>query len=200
MDERLVGVLVTLGLFILSICVLVIYQRAKRKDIRTVEAEQNLERLIAMGLRTPEGGPVCIVCRIRATEYAPITGVSWMDKLPLLNRLYSLAPRHVIVDNIEGDFCFCRLHKQMAVSQLEKAHAQLRADRAKFNAEQETRIASLDGGELLQHIIKMHRDHMRSLKLDMSTPLPALSQSKEDDDSIMTAVVTAPSMMPEEDT
>jgi hypothetical protein len=199
-DDRLLTVMLILGMLVICMVVIAVYQiRARKKEQEGAEERaRRHEVLVEMGMRTPDGHPACIVCRLRASEYAPITGASWMDRLPLLNRLFSLPPRHVIVDNLDGDLCFCRLHKQMAVSMLEEEHAKLRAERAKFNATQEAKVAALDGGELLQRLIQTHREHMRNLKLS-ETPLPRLSQHAGGDGGIVTAVVTSPSMIPEED-
>jgi hypothetical protein len=184
MDDRLLSLIATVGLLILCLVGIAVYQYRARK---TQPEEEDFR---------PPSLPECVVCRLRASEYAPITGVSWMDKLPLLNRLYSLAPRHIIVDNVEGDLCYCRLHKKTAVAELAREHAQLRSELAAFNSMQEARIAVLDGGEILQRLLQQHREHLRALKISAETPMPRLPAH---DNGIITTVVSSPSMVPEED-
>ena len=196
MDDRLLTIAVTAGFLIfLAVIVGIIQLRSRRGPCMSPLDQARHDRLVSMGIRTEDGQSTCVVCRLRATEYAPITGVSWMDKFPLLNRLYSLAPRHVIVDNVDGDLCYCALHRQLAVAILDEAHAQMRADRARFNAAQAQRVIALDGGEVLQLLIEKHRDHMRLLGLS-ETPLPQL---RAYDEAIATSVVSSTSMVPEEE-
>lgn len=203
MDERLLSVLVTLGCFILAIAGWVLWQRKNRgkHQVELAAQEAQLSELIRAGVRTPSGDPACIVCGINATEYMPISGVSWMDKLPLLNRLYSLAPRYIIEDNTSGDLCLCRLHKAVAVRRLEKFHATLRAERAEFNAQHEEKVAAMDGGELVRVVMSQHHFHLQALR-GAATPLPQLpTRSGTADAEMEIAFVTGggPSLPPDEE-
>lgn len=203
MDDRLLSVMITLGCFIISIAGLVLWQRRHRaKDLADQEAlDAQLSELVRAGVRTPSGAFACIVCGVTATEYMPISGVSWMDKLPLLNRLYSLAPRYIIEDNVHGDVCLCRLHKQVAVRRLEKFHAMLRAERAEFNAQHEEKVASMDGGELVRVVMSQHHVHLKSLR-SSTTPVPQLSVRNADhgdSDEMEVAFVTGGASIPPDD-
>lgn len=204
MDDRLLSVMLTLGCFILSIAGIVVWQRRHRaKDLTNQEAlDVQLNELVRAGVRTPSGAFACIVCGVTATEYMPISGVSWMDKLPLLNRLYSLAPRYIIEDNVHGDMCLCRLHKQVAVRRLEKFHAMLRAERAEFNAQHEEKVASMDGGELVRVVMSHHHNHLKLLR-GSATPVPQLSVRNagrdDDDDEMEVALVTGGASIPPDD-
>lgn len=198
MDDRLLSVLFVLVAFIVAVGFVAWRQRGARAKAREAE-EAHLQELVRAGVRKADGSFACLVCGLTATEYMPVSGVSWMDKLPLLNRLYSLAPRYVIEDNIGGDLCLCRLHKAVAVRRLEEFHAMLRAERAQFNAHHEEKVAAMDGGELVRAVMGQHKQHLKNLR-GSSTPVPQLSAHVADDVEIATAFVSGgASIPPDED-
>lgn len=152
-----------------------------------------VEEGIRSGALTAQGHPACIVCGLVATEYAPASGASWMDRLPLLNRLFSLPPRYVIVDEIARDLCLCRLHKAVAVKKLEEFHALLRAERARFNAGQAEKVAQMDGGGLFQIVEDQHRESVRSLRsVANTTPVPRLPARREEEPSVTLVTASGP--------
>lgn len=195
MDERWLSVMAAVGVCIILAAAYSWYSYATRskRSIADAKVQTELDEQISAGIRTAAGNPACMVCRLTATEYMPISGSSWMDRLPLLNRLFSLPPRYVILDNIEGDLCLCRLHKGVAVRKLEEFHAALRAERAHFNAGHEERVAGMDGGELVRSVMQQHAYQIKVLRTrDTETPMPPQLQvgSKPDEEEISTSVVS----------
>lgn len=200
MDDRLLGLMFALGLCALALAGWWAHRRwtEPQRRLREAQAVSELDRLIEAGLRTPDGEPACVVCRMTASEFFPISGVSWMDRLPLLNRLFSLPPRYVIVDNVGGEACLCKIHKAVAVRRLEEFHAELRAERAKFNAMHEQRVAAMDGGELLRAVLEQHAVQLQILRRDR--PPKQLRGSGPPELEADIAVVSAgQSIPPEED-
>jgi hypothetical protein len=187
MDDRLqplLGVLVLLGLFILF-GVLVVWRRRKRKESAAdLEREEHVQEGIDRGelIRdrvTGEVYPTCVICGGRATEFAPTCGTSWMDRLPLLNYLYSLSPRYVLEDDHASGYQLCRIHKQLSLKEMERFHAVLRAERAQFNAAQEVKVAQLLGGGLKKLLMEQHQAALQTILVEVdSTPrLPASKDS-----------------------
>ena len=86
-----------LGLSIATgLCLIVIaVWRLRVRHIDAAEQEREREataKAMQDGTLNKDGLRACVVCGAPATEYMPMSGVSWMDKLPLLNRLFSLPP------------------------------------------------------------------------------------------------------------
>jgi hypothetical protein len=202
MDERWLSILIALGVCIILATAYVWYQHRTRGKREAEQASERaeLEKLVKAGLRTADGHNACMVCGVTATEYMPISGSSWMDKLPLLNRLFSLPPRYVIEDNLGGDLCLCKIHKAVAVRRLEEFHAGLRAERAQFNAGHEERVAAMDGGELMRSVMQQHSYQLKVLRRDTSTPLPQLEGPRIDSEQDI-AVISGggPSIPPEDE-
>lgn len=173
MDDRfsVAPVVGIVALFIGVMAILIIRSIRSRKIAEQEKKENELkaEEGIAAGVlaKDPITGEVyskCIVCGGRATTYAPISGASWMDKLPLLNRLFGLPPRYTIVDDVENAFQYCKIHKEVAVKKLEQFHAALRAERSRFNADQADKVAHMDAGGLHQIVSEQHREAIEMLE------------------------------------
>jgi hypothetical protein len=157
----------------------------RRKDKKKEEErkQQMIEEGIKLGHLTKDGYPTCIVCGAQAGECSPVTGLSWMDKVPLLNRLFALPPRYVIVDAFGRGYEFCKIHKDVATAKLEEFHGLLRAERGRFNALQAEQVARMDGGGLVLEVQKYHKSVVSYLQETISDTnkvrhlLPAASQS-----------------------
>lgn len=165
-DDRLVPLLGILGLFGLVLIVLMLLRLIRSKDRKKLEEERQkmVEEGIRLGHLTKEGYAACVICGARATENASLTGLSWMDRLPLLNRLFALPPRYVIVDAEGRGFEYCKIHKDVAVAQLEEFHGLLRAERAHFNAKQAEKVAKMDGGGLQLKVRQHYNDVVEHLR------------------------------------
>jgi hypothetical protein len=180
-----------LGLLIISFAVWRWRSMRLSAEERTSQ-QAMIDRGIRDGVLTPGGNRACIVCGSAATAYMPVSAASWMDNLPLLNRLFSLPPRYVIEDDTTEDVCLCRSHKEYSVKKLEEFHAMLRAERASFNARQADKVAQMDGGALILLVREQHRDAVRAMKSDIKTPLPQLVQmNRRDEQPVVTLVSTS---------
>ncbi len=188
----ILSILVAVGLATVIVVVWKLRNRRADEEERARRAAL-IEEGIRTGALTAQGVPACIVCGGAASEYAPMSAASWMDKLPLLNRLFSLPPRYVIVDDLARDLCLCRLHKAVAVKKLEEFHALLRAERARFNAGQAEKVAQMDGGGLFQIVDEQHRSAERSLRTASVTPMPRLPMPRagEQDEASVTLVTAS---------
>lgn len=175
MEDRIVSLYGLLGFFGLGVLFLVLFLlRARRARVREELEKGERDRKIAEGIArgdlardpvTDEVYSCCIICGGKASTFAPISGVSWMDKLPLLNRLFSLPPRYTIEDNQSDAFQYCKIHKEVAVKKLEQFHAALRAERSQFNAVQADKVAHMDAGGLHQLVIEQHKEALEALEL-----------------------------------
>jgi hypothetical protein len=163
-DGRFVS-LIGLAAFAAIVLVMMAISIYRNKKAR-IEAEAEQEQLIKEGIergdiaRNPLTGEIhtrCIICGGKATYYAPQSGISWMDQLPLLNRLYCLSPRYILEDNEDGHLQYCRSHYSMAIKRLEQFHSELRAQSAQFNADQADKVAHMDAGGLVQIIREQHQ-------------------------------------------
>jgi len=197
MDDRLVPILGVVALFVLVIGAFVFSKvmqgrRAETAAAAKRERDKHVQEGIEQGVlaKDPVTGeiyPRCAVCGEKAVSFAPISGVSWMDNLPLLNRLHSLAPRYVIVDNEDAGLQLCKIHKQVATKKLEEFHALLRAERAKFNSAQEDKVAQMDGGALTRALQDHHRDSVASF----APPVSVKQLPPAKDSSPMTIVTSS---------
>jgi hypothetical protein len=141
-----------MGLILFVIVVMIVFfaLRAKRSRQRDeVEGDEQIKRGLEAGDLarhhiTNEVFIKCVICGEPATELPPKTGKSWMDRIPQLKQLFSLPPRYIIEDNEHGQFKYCPIHKELAVTKLEEAHALLRAQRAQFITGQANRVAHMD--------------------------------------------------------
>lgn len=191
------------GFFILVVAVLVFrYVRSRKvQEQEKKEAELKAEEGIAQGVlaRDPVTGEIysrCIICGGHASTYAPISGSSWMDRLPLLNRLFGLPPRYTIIDDMENGPQYCKIHKEVAVKKLEQFHAALRAERSRFNAEQADKVAQMDAGGLHQIVSEQHKESVMMLerrreKLGALPMLPPAAPSTKQVLSTMSTLVTS---------
>lgn len=174
-----------LGLFVLFFVLLGVLRifRGKRRSKEDEERQRMIDEGIKLGHLTKEGLPACIICGGTASESAPVTGLSWMDRVPLLNRLFALPPRYVIVNANERGFEYCKIHKDVAQAKLEEFHGLLRAERAHFNAKQAEKVARMDGGGLFRQVQEYHRgvvEYLNETREDTDRVrhlLPAASQS-----------------------
>lgn len=173
-EDQYVQVFGLIGFFVVGFGILIFALIASRKRRKAAQAEEaEHERKVQEGIergdlaRDPITGEVysrCIICGGKASAFSPTSGVSWMDKLPLLNRLFSLPPRYTIVDNAEGHLQYCKIHKEVAVKKLEQFHAALRAERSQFNAQQADKVAQMDAGGLHQIVLEQHQVGMELLE------------------------------------
>jgi len=187
MEDRVIPLLGFFGAIVLLLLVgLLARVTRKRRASEEKVKEDEEEKRLALGVGTGElrrdelTGTVfvpCTVCGKPASERAPRSGISWMDKLPLLNRLHSLAPRYILEETLEGPYEFCPIHKNVAVKKIEEFHASLRSERAQFNSMQEDKVAQMDGGALKRGLQEQHR-----------AMLPSISEAKR--------LPTAPPSMP----
>lgn len=195
-DDRLASLLGTLAAIGLIIIIFTVLKLARRKGKK--EAEEERARMIEEGIKlghlTKDGYAACVICGTRATENAPITGLSWMDTLPLLNRLFALPPRYVIIDAEGRGFEYCKIHKDVAVAKLEEFHGLLRAERAHFNAKQAEKVAKTDGGGLQLSVRQHYNEVVEHLKSTLEKDyeqvrhlLPAASQSEHTAVSILSS-------------
>lgn len=132
-------------------------------------------------LRDPLTGmyyPRCVICSGRATAYAPVTRHSWLDRISVLTRLFSLPPRYVIADDHAGELQYCRPHKELAVRQLEHFHARVRAERSEFNSQQEDMVARMETGGLIEMVQAAQAPRL-VVGSATDTPLPALSAAPD---------------------
>ncbi len=174
MEDRIVSLYGILGLVLVGVLVLALTLIRSRRSKRKEESEQmekdrkiqeGVEQgVLARDILTDEVYCRCVVCGGKAVAFTPMSGVSWMDKLPLLNRLFSLPPRYTIIDESGPGPSWCKIHKEVAVKKLEQFHAALRAERSQFNAQQAVKVAQMDGGGLLQIIIEQHKVGMELLE------------------------------------
>lgn len=210
MEDSYVRVFGIIGFFVVGALILafsVIRSRRSRKE-QKLEEEQREKKVqegidqgvLAKNPLTDEVYCRCIVCGGKAVESTPTSGVSWMDKLPLLNRLFSLPPRYTIVNELGEGFTYCKIHKEVAVKKLEQFHAALRAERSQFNAQQADKVAQMDGGGLHQIVLEQHKAGMELLEqrkeklgevpmLPTAAPstkrvLSTMSTSSDDDDEV----------------
>lgn len=175
----IMGILVFSGLCILVLAIWR-YRSQKHEAVEQERAQAAVEAGIASGALTADGmHRACKICGGIATDYFPVSAASWMDNLPLLNRLFSLPPRYVIIDDMSRDLCLCRSHKQVAVKKLEEFHALLRAERARFNSGQADKVSQMDTGGLEQVVREQYRAAARALEQVAQTPVPQLQQPYE---------------------
>jgi hypothetical protein len=173
-EDHYVRVFGLIGFFIVGALILVLVAiRSVRTRRRLRAEEEDRDKKIQEGIDqgvlaknplTDEVYARCVVCGLKATTFAPTSGVSWMDNLPLLNRLFSLPPRYTIVDAEDDHFLFCKIHKDVAVKKLEQFHAALRAERSQFNAQQADKVAQMDAGGLHQVLLEQHKEAMEHLE------------------------------------
>ena len=202
-DDRMTSLLGVLGLVGLLILIFTIVRFARGKKGRTKEEEKRammVEEGIKLGHLTKEGLAACVICGDRAVENAPITGLGWLDGISILSRLFALPPRYIIVDAAGRGFEYCKIHKDVAVAQLEEFHGLLRAERAHFNAGQAKKVAEMDGGGVQVKVRTHYNEVIRHLKetidgdhVSMRHLLPQASQSDH------TAVSTLSSTPVEDD-
>jgi len=194
MDEKLVPLIGALGVLTLLLVSLVGYRlrrgvtarRSVEQDAEQRAEEEQIERGVAEGLLgrdaiSGEAFPRCKICGGRAVTLGPCTSVSRLDRLPMLNTLFSLPPRYVIEDAPALTYTYCAVHKAVAVKKLEQFHAGLRADRAEFFASQADQVAMMDGGGIERSVKKQYADVAERLgdavTSSLETPLPRLGQA-----------------------
>jgi hypothetical protein len=166
------------------------WRTLKHEQQERERQQEAIEQGYRDGLLTRDGQRACMVCGMPATAYMPVSNASWMDRLPLLNRLFSLPPRYVIEDDTSEDVCLCRLHKQFAVKKLEEFHAMLRAELSSFNASQADKVAQMDGGALVRLVQQQHKESTRRITVETKTPMPQLVQGNRDE-PVVTLVSTS---------
>jgi hypothetical protein len=164
--------------FLLCCLFIVVWMyRVRKKDEEEASYVQRaLEEGVRTGELTEDGLRACVVCGAAATSFFPISASSWMDRLPLLNRLFSLPPRYVIVDDLARGTCLCRAHKEYSVKKLEEFHAMLRAERAQFNAAQADKVSQMDTGGLQQCLNEHHIGTKRMLGMLEAASMPRLQE------------------------
>lgn len=200
-DNRMVpllGISVAIGLILIVLTLLKLVRRKSRREDEE-ERQKMVEEGIKLGHLTKDGFAACVICGTRATENAPQTGHSWLDGISFLSRLFGLPPRYIIIDAEGRGFEYCKVHKDVAVAQLEQFHGLLRAERAAFNAEQAGKVAKMDGGGVQLKVRQHYNEVIDQFKMtdkdyeQMKHLLPVASQSDH------TAVSTLSSMPKEDD-
>jgi len=195
----LLGILGLIGVLIFLVTIVRFARGRAARDDEEVERQRLIDEGIKLGHLTKEGHAACVICGTRATENAPLTGLSWLDGISFLSRLFALPPRYIIIDSEGRGFEYCKIHKDVAVAQLEQFHGLLRAERATFNAEQAKKVAHMDGGGIHLKVRQHHNEvvaHLTSTFDDTNKVrhlLPAASQSDH------TAVSTLSSVPKEDD-
>lgn len=204
-EDRLIPVFGILGFALVGALVLllaVLRARRSRKEQEREELERakKEEEGIALGVlaRDPVSGevyPRCVICGGKAVSRAPVSGVSWMDQLPLLNRLFSLPPRYTIVDNEDDGPQYCKIHKGVAIKKLEQFHAALRAERSQFNANQADKVAQMDAGGLHQILLEQHQGAVELLeqRKEKLASMPALPPASPSTKRIVSTMTTSSS-------
>jgi len=187
--EPILAIVFFLGLAIIALAVWR-WRMGKVDQEETARLAELRDAAIRRGSLTSDGRPACLVCGAAATSYVPMSAASWMDRLPLLNRLFSLPPRYVIVDDVAGDLQLCAIHKAVAVKKLEEFHALLRAERARFNSAQADKVAQMDGGGCIRMVLEQHQEALRRVRTSDGTPIPRLSH-RASDDAVMTLVTAS---------
>jgi len=174
----ILGILALVGLCVFGVALWRLRYRGAEAE-EQAQRQAIIEQGVATGELTSDGHRTCVICGERATEYFPASIASWMDQIPLLNRLFSLPPRYVIADDVPRDLCLCRSHKAVAVKKLEEFHAILRAERARFNSAQQDKVSQMDTGGLEQCVLEQHQQTQRALSALTRTPAPQLKQWAE---------------------
>jgi hypothetical protein len=174
MEDPYVRVFGIIGFFVVGALILAFSvirsRRAREEQEREDEQRKKKEQegidqgVLARDPITEEVYSRCIVCGGKALCTTPMSGVSWMDRLPLLNRLFSLPPRYTIINDVSEGPTYCKIHKEVAVKKLEQFHAALRAERSQFNAQQADKVAQMDGGGLHQIVLEQHKAGMELLE------------------------------------
>jgi hypothetical protein len=116
---------------------------------REQERKDTLRDAVARGVLHPDGSPVCLGCGGVATLPPLRTGRPWFDQLPgfrVLNSLWVVSPRLIVVEAPELGPCFCATCQPIARDWLEHGHTKLRATRSTFNSREQAAIAELDAG------------------------------------------------------
>ena len=140
------------------LCVFVIRAMRKQSALRAEETKRHeaiVAELAKKGRCDEHGTPLCAVCGEEATEPMPYTAPSWLDRwIGRSNQLHGVPWRYTIADDYAQGDMLCARHKRAAVQRLEQTHAELRHDRATFNAQQQARLARLEGGELIEQLLE----------------------------------------------
>jgi hypothetical protein len=201
-DDRslpMLAAMALIGLFLIIFFVLKLLRRKGQKKEEDAR-DKMVEEGIKLGHLTKDGHAACVICGHRASENAPVTGLSVLDSISFLSRLFALPPRYIIVDAEGRGFEYCKIHKDVAVAQLEEFQGLLRAERAHFNAEQAKKVARMDGGGVQVNVRKHYNEVIAHLQEvaegdydNVRHLLPAASQSDH------TAVSTLSSTPAEED-
>jgi len=209
LDARMTS-LIGIGALAFIVLVLMMFTmwRSRRARIKEeTETEGRIQEGIDRGdlAKNPVTGevyPTCIICRARATNCAPRSGISLMDQLPLftlLDRLYCLSPRYTIEDNEDDGPQYCKPHYSMAVKKLEQFHSELRAQSAKFVADQADKVSHMDAGGL-QHIVRAQYQKMDELlregeealaKTPQLPPAEAAPQTRETSSRAVLSIVSS---------
>lgn len=197
-DDRMVpllGVAAAIGVILILLTILK-FARRRGHQKEEVERQQMVEEGIKLGHLTKEGFAACVICGARAIENAPQTGQSWLDGISFLSRLFGLPPRYIIIDAEGRGFEYCKIHKDVAVAQLEQFHGLLRAERAAFNADQAGKVAKMDGGGIQVSVRQHYNDVVKHLKETLSKDydqvrhlLPVASQS---DHTAVSTMISTP--------
>jgi hypothetical protein len=169
-DPRIMSLYGFIGLVILLMFFFILWKSRRSRRQEASELDDQIKRGLENGRLvrdeiTGEPYTACIVCKKKATRLQPVSGTSWMDDLPLLNRLNALAPRYVIEDKEVGEWpIYCDIHYQQHVVLLEKFHSELRKDRADFNARQSSQVTFMDDGGITQEVIHTYQEQRAVLK------------------------------------
>jgi hypothetical protein len=190
----LLGILALVGVAILLGTILKFFRR-KGKTKEEEERAKLIEEGIACGHLTKDGLAACVICGGTATENAPMTGLSWLDNLSPLSRLFALPPRYVVMDAEGRGYEYCKIHKDVAGAKLEQFHGLLRAERGQFNAMQAEKVAKMDGGGLQVGVQRYHNEvveHLTATLEDTDRVRHLLPVSAQSDHTAVSTLSSTP--------
>lgn len=196
-EDRLTTLLGIIGLVGVLLLLFTIIRFARGRKSRVVienERKKMIEEGIKLGHLTKDGIAACIICGGAATENAPMTGLSWLDNLSFLSRLFALPPRYVVIDSDGRGYEYCKIHKDVSAAKLEQFHGMLRAERGQFNASQAEKVAKMDGGGLQLSVQQYHNEVVAHLTatIDDTDKVRHLLPASQSDHTAVSTLVTAP--------
>lgn len=173
MNDAQIQVLVLTVVAVLVFLAVRKIRRGLQEDEAKADAEQKeqIAEGVKRGVLHLNGTPICVSCGGQATEPTVVTGRPWFDQIPIIqhvNRLYGLPWRYTVVEAPELGARFCVNCKRMAREKLEQAHAQIRAEHAQFNADQQDKLAMLDNGGLEDLVAKRVGEIRRAVGIGRS--------------------------------
>ena len=182
----MVALLLTVG----AVVIYASHRGRAQERARNEEEKKAIEHGVKEGICDEHGNPLCVVCRklgedVIATEFSPITGQSWWDKLPFIKTarvLWAQAERDIVIDDVASGLRLCRSHKTTATRKLNEAHAACRAQLSALYAELREKIDYMDNGGTEAAVLATAKKIKASLgfEIDLSViTRPQLTSSAE---------------------